>query len=82
MDLHETYLAHRDAIAAGVRKAEQVPLIATEMLSVPATAEFRDNGNLTVRQGRSSITLTPSQAIDLMNRIAVAVLRAQTEGMS
>ena len=82
MDLHETYLAHRAEIAAQVTAAaEREPILATERLSLATTIQVRDNGSVTIRQPGGSITLTQSQAADLMNRIAVAVLRTQAEGM-
>ena len=48
-----------------------------ENLSLQTTVEFLDGGGLKLTQIRDVVTLTHGQAVELMERIACGVMRAQ-----
>ena len=66
MDLHEAFVAQRDEIKSQV-------LNAAENMSLHTTLKVLDNGALILRQPNAAVTLTPSQAKELMARIAADV---------
>lgn len=91
MDMSEAFELNRAEIATGVRvAAERVALPASEPLSLQTTLQttlqVRDNGTITLRQIASPeltgvVTLTASQAAELMSRIGTGVLKAQARAM-
>ena len=68
-------------IARQVTKAaEQFEVSANRretLCAFATTMQIRANGSITLRQFRNEITLAPSQAAELVNRVAIMQLREQ-----
>lgn len=78
-NLIDAFEAHRVEIARQVNDvAERASLPASELTGSLATCmRVRANGSLSIYQPGATVTLTRSQALELMDRIAAGVLRAQ-----
>ena len=82
MDMAQAFELNRSAIAAQVRvAAERQPVEASEDLSLATAINIRDNGSVSLYQPGATVTLTRSQAIEVMNRIAAMVLGEQVGAM-
>ena len=94
MDMHEAFENLRGTIAAQVNSAAkesgrtaevaQVPaehLPADELFSICTHMKVHESGALSLFQPAGMVTLTPSQQAELMNRIAVLVLREQARAL-
>ena len=85
MSIADAYSTNQAAIAELVNKAvRREEVKAQERLSLATTMQFNDNGSLTLQQVASpvctgKVTLTRSQALYLMDRIAAGVSRASGE---
>lgn len=88
MNLGDAFQDKRQELARLVTEAaERRELTASEPLSLLTTVQVRDNGSLTLRQIAAPaltgvVTLTRSQAIELMERIAADVLRETARAMA
>ena len=85
MRIGEAFQASQATLADLVNKAvRREEVKAQERLSLSTTMQFNDNGSLTLQQIASpactgKVTLTRSQAIYLMERIAAGVTKASGE---
>jgi hypothetical protein len=81
VNLLEAFEANRLDLANQVQAAADA-IAATENMSLHTTVQFLDNGAVKLTQitgvaSQGIVTLTRSQALELMDRIAAGVLSAQ-----
>ena len=80
MNMREAFDRNQAEIAQRVSEAaERIDLPSKAGLSLATWMRVRDNHSVSIYQPAGMVTLDPSQAVELMNRIAVDVLKTQAE---
>lgn len=81
LDMREAFEKNQAEIARRVVDASEcIDLPASEVTGSIAThMRVRDNGSISIYQPAGMVTLTQSQAVELMDRIGVMVLKGQVE---